>query len=127
MGLFTTPSELKCNNLENQPMNVNDKNMISEISKHLPRSTQNDTKQISARQLVDEKKIEGLDQAGQDAIVDFSPQLKDAQAIREIIASEPDVRKDVVATLKATIEAGRYSLDSMAVADKLVDFYIDEK
>jgi len=87
-------------------MQVNDKNMIYEISKQLPRPTQNDTKQIEDKKLVDEKQVEGSDLSEQDAIVDFSPELKDAETIKKIIASEPDVREEKVAELKTKIESG---------------------
>jgi len=107
-------------------MQVNDKNMIYEISKQLPRPTQNDTEQIGDQQLVDRNKGEGADQPGQDAIVDFSPELKDAETTRKIIASEPDVREDKVAELKTKIESGKYRIDHDTVADKLVDSFLDE-
>lgn len=107
-------------------MKVNDTNMIYEISKQLPRPTQNDTEQIGNQQLVDEKQVGSPDQSGQDAIVDFSPELKDAETIRKIIASEPDVREDKVAELKTKIEPGQYRIDYEAVADKLVDSFLDE-
>ena len=107
-------------------MQVNDKNMIYEISKQLPRPTQRDTEQIGDKTRVVENNVTGSDSAGQDAIVDFSPELKDAETIRKIIASEPDVREEKVAELKTKIETGEYRIDHGTVADKLVDSFLDE-
>ncbi len=107
-------------------MNINDKIISYDISKHLPPSTQKATEQIEAKQPADSKKVEGAEQVAQDAIVNLSPALKEAQAIKEIIASEPDVREDKVAELKERIESGKYEIDHQAVADKMVDSFIDE-
>jgi len=107
-------------------MNINDKIISYDISKHLPQSTQKATEQVEAQQPADSKKVEGAEQTPQDAIVNLSPALKEAQAIKEIIASEPDVREDKVAELKERIESGRYEIDHQAVADKMVDSFIDE-
>jgi len=58
--------------------------------------------------------------------VNLSQASKEAQKIKEIIASEPDVREDKVADLKERIESGRYTIDHAKVADKLVNELIDE-
>ncbi len=106
-------------------MKLNGK-IITEISTHIPQSTKKATEPIGGKQLVDEKKVEGTDRSGQGDIVNLSPASKQAQAIKEIIASEPDVREDKVAELKERIESGRYRIDHKAVADKLVDSFISE-
>jgi negative regulator of flagellin synthesis FlgM len=106
-------------------MKVNDK-IITEISTHIPQSTKKATGPIGGKELIDEKKVEGTDRSGQDAIVNLSLASKQAQAIKEIIASEPDVREDKVAELKERIESGRYRIDHKAVAYKLVDSFLYE-
>ncbi|MBU0986975.1 MAG: flagellar biosynthesis anti-sigma factor FlgM [Proteobacteria bacterium] len=107
-------------------MKINDKIINYEISKHLSQSAQPATEAQGEKQLSENKKVSATDQSGQDAIVNLSPALKEAQIIKEVIASEPDVREEKVAQLKQQIESGRYQVDHMAVADKLVDSFLDE-
>lgn len=107
-------------------MNINDKIISYDIGKQLTQSTQKATKQIEAKQPADLKKVEGAEQTAQDTIVNLSPASKEVQTIKEIIASEPDVREDKVAELKERIESGRYEIDHQAVAAKMVDSFIDE-
>ena len=107
-------------------MKVEDNIISYEISKRLPKSVQNETEGIKEKQLSDEQKVGEKDKSGQDTIVNLSPALKETQIIKQIISSEPDVREDKVAELKAKIESGRYEIDNDAVADKLVDAFFDE-
>lgn len=107
-------------------MNINNKIISYDISKQLPQSTQKATEQIEAKQSADLKKVEGTEKTAQDTIVNLSPALKEVQTIKEIIVAEPDVREDKVAELKERIESGRYEIDYPAVADKMVDSFIDE-
>ena len=107
-------------------MEIDDRIIGYEISKHLPRSTPNETEKIEERQRSDEQKVERKDLPEQDAIVNISRASKEAQQINEIILAEPDVREDKVAALKESIESGRYKVDDEGVADKLVDAFIEE-
>ena len=107
-------------------MKIDDRIINYEISKHLPQSKPNETKKIEEKQLSDEQKVEKQDQSGQDTIVNLSQASKETQKIKEITASEPDVREDKVSALKEKIESGRYNIDHDAVADKLVDAFLDE-
>lgn len=107
-------------------MNINDKMMGSEISKQIHQSTKNVTEQTEKQPSVAEKNVERTDQSGQDTIVNLSPALKEAQATKEIVASEPDIREDKVAEIKTKIKSGEYNVDHQAVADKLVDYFLDE-
>ena len=107
-------------------MKIDDKIINYEISKQLSNSVQNASERVGEKQLSDEKKVEEKNLSGQDTIVDLSPALKETQTIREIISSEPDVREDKVSELKERIESGRYKIDNEAVADKLVDAFMDE-
>jgi negative regulator of flagellin synthesis FlgM len=105
-------------------MNINDVN--SQISKQIPQSAKNTAEQVEKQHSGSEQKVERTDQSGQDTIVNLSPALKEAEAIKEIIESEPDIREEKVAELKARIDSGSYTIDHQAVADKLVDSFIDE-
>jgi negative regulator of flagellin synthesis FlgM len=107
-------------------MKIDDRIINYEISKHLPQSKPNETKKIEEKQLSDEQKVEKQDQSGQDTIVNLSQASKETQKIKEITASEPDVREDKVSALKDKIESGRYNIDHDDVADKLVDAFLDE-
>lgn len=107
-------------------MKIDDRIINYEISKHLPKSTPNETKKIEEKRLSGEQKVETKDQSEQDIIVNLSQASKEAQKIKETILSEPDVREDKVSALKEEIESGRYKIDHKRVADKLVDAFLDE-
>jgi negative regulator of flagellin synthesis FlgM len=105
---------------------VDDKTTIYEIGRYLSQSTSNKTEKIEEKQIPDKQKIEEKHTSGQDTIVNLSQTSKEAQQIKEIISSEPDIREDKVAALKEKIESGRYQIDHSRVADKLVDTFLDE-
>jgi negative regulator of flagellin synthesis FlgM len=96
------------------------------ITKQLPQKTENDIEGMGVQKASNEAKIEGKNQTQQDTIVNFSATSKDVQTAKEIIASEPKVREDKVSELKAKIKSGNYTIDNEAVADKMVDSFIDE-
>ena len=107
-------------------MKVDDKTTTHEISQYVSKSKLSETQQIEQKQPLDEQKTEGVNGSDQDTVVNLSQASKEAQRIREIILSEPDVREEKVAELKRQIESGEYKIDHDAVADKLVDSFIDE-
>ena len=107
-------------------MKVDDKTITYEISKHLSKFIPNETEKIEEKQLSDKQKVDTKDTSGQDTIVNLSQASKEAQQIKEIISSEPDIREDKVAVLQERIESGRYKVDHNRVADKLVDTFLDE-
>jgi negative regulator of flagellin synthesis FlgM len=105
---------------------IDDKIISYEIDKYIPKSTPNTTEKIEGKQLAEEKMTEGKDRLDQDIVVHLSQASKEAQLIKEIISSEPEVREDRVSALKESIESGKYKIDNEAVADKLVDSFIDD-
>ena len=107
-------------------MNINNKIINYDISKHLSQSAKDAAGQVEEKPPASGQQVEGADRSGQDTIVNLSPALKEAQAIKEIIASEPEIREDKVAEIKERIESGNYRIDHQAVADKLVDSFLDE-
>jgi negative regulator of flagellin synthesis FlgM len=107
-------------------MKIDDRILNYEISKQLPNSTQNAMEVNKEKQLSDQQQVEEKAQSDQDTIVNLSQTLKETQLIKEIISSEPDIREDKVSELKEKIESGKYTIDNDAVADKLVDSFIDE-
>ncbi len=107
-------------------MKIDDRILNYEIRKQLPNSTQNVMEVKKEKQLSDQQQVEEKAQSDQDTIVNLSQTLKETQLIKEIISSEPDIREDKVSELKEKIESGKYTIDNDAVADKLVDSFIDE-
>ena len=107
-------------------MKIDDRILNYEISRQLPKTTQNTSEDVKEISPSNEQKVEEKDRSGQGTIVNLSPTLKEAQTVREIITSEPEIREDKVAELKEKIESGKYKVDHDAVADKLVDTFIDE-
>lgn len=107
-------------------MKVDDKIIQYDISKHLPKSTPNEAAKVDEAKSVEVQKTEGKESSGQDAIVQLSSASKEVQRIRDVIASEPDVRADKVAELKERIQSGQYEIDHDAVAEKMVDELIDK-
>jgi negative regulator of flagellin synthesis FlgM len=107
-------------------MKIDNRIIHYEISKQLPKRPENEIEGMGVQQTANEPKVAEKNQSGQDTIVNLSTASKEAQTAREVIASEPDVREDKVAELKKRIESGNYTVDNKAVADKIVDSFIDE-
>jgi negative regulator of flagellin synthesis FlgM len=107
-------------------MKIDNRIIQYEISKQLPKRQENEIEGMGGQQTSNEPKVEEKNQSGQDTIVNLSTASKEAQTAREVIASEPDVREDKVAELRERIESGNYTVDNKAVADKIVDSFIDE-
>lgn len=107
-------------------MKIDDKIISYEINKYIPESTPNSTEKIEGKQLSVEKEAEGKDRLDRDIVVNLSQASKEAQLIKEIISSEPEVREDKVSALRESIESGKYKIDNEAVADKLVDAFMDD-
>ena len=72
------------------------------------------------------QKVNEENKLKQDVIVDISEASKEAQKIKEIILSEPDIREDKVADLKEKIDSGRYKVNNDLVADKIVSAFLQE-
>jgi negative regulator of flagellin synthesis FlgM len=107
-------------------MKIDNRIINYEIVKQLPKKTENDIEGLGEQKASNDAKIEEKNQSQQDTIVNLSTTSKDVQTAKEVIASEPEVREDKVAELKAKIESGNYTIDNEAVADKMVDSFIDE-
>lgn len=52
---------------------------------------------------------------------EISTQAKDMAKAKQLAMEAPDVRENKIAELRERIAAGKYQVDSKAVADKLVD------
>jgi negative regulator of flagellin synthesis FlgM len=107
-------------------MKIDNRIIHYEINKQLPKPTQNEADGIKGAQSQDGQKVQEKGQTPQDTIVNLSTTSKEAQMAKKIVASEPDMRADKVSELKQRIESGNYTVDHKAVADKLVDSFMDE-
>jgi len=61
-----------------------------------------------------------------DAVVRLSEASKEAQRIKDVVTSQPEIREDKVASAREKIESGDYAVDYEGVADKLVNAFIDD-
>jgi negative regulator of flagellin synthesis FlgM len=107
-------------------MKIDDKVLSYEIGKQVPTSVSDSKEKVEKEKLPEDQNTVGNSQSEQDTIVELSPSLKEAQLINEVSAAEPDIREEKVAALKKQVDSGTYRVDSKAVADKLVDAFIDE-
>jgi flagellar biosynthesis anti-sigma factor FlgM len=107
-------------------MKIDERMIQYEISKYLPKSEANTAEKINDHRPDHEQRAEEQDGSGQDTIVNLSSASKEAQKIRGIISSEPDIREDKISSLKQKIESGNYTIDHDRVAGKLVDAFLDE-
>jgi negative regulator of flagellin synthesis FlgM len=105
---------------------IDDKIISYEIDKYIPKSTSNAAEKVDGKQLSEEKKTDGKDPLDPDIVVHLSRASKEAQLIKEIISSEPEVREEKVSALRESIKSGKYKIDNEAVADKLVDAFMDD-
>lgn len=58
--------------------------------------------------------------------VSLSSTTQDLQKIEQAMAVEPPERTERVATLKAAVESGQYTVDPEKVAERMTGFFIDK-
>ncbi len=80
--------------------------------------------EIDGKKLQEEQKLEN--DKSRDAVVNLSRVSKEVQLAKEVIESAPDIREGKVAAVKEKIESGSYQVDNQAVAEKLVNEFIDD-
>ena len=107
-------------------MKIDDKLLNYEVSKYASQTSQNASNKVEEKRVAENQKVEETNRAEGDAIVSLSQASKEAQQIQAAVKNEPDVRAEKVAALREEIESGRYKIDNEAVANKLVDSFIDE-
>lgn len=61
--------------------------------------------------------------AGHSDQLQISSVGKDIQTAKQAVANSPDVRIDVIAPIKASINSGTYNVSGESFADKLLDQY----
>lgn len=109
-------------------MKVDDRIIKYEIDRYTRNSPINAAEDIDGRPSSLEKRAEGpeIDSPIQDAVVHLSRRSREAEQITRVISSEPEVREEKVSALREEIESGRYRIDHEAVADNIVDAFIEE-
>ena len=107
-------------------MKIDDKVLNYEIGKQLPPSASDSREKVEKEKLPEDQNAVGNSQSAHDTIVELSPSLKEAQLINAVSSAEPDIREEKVAALKKQVDSGTYRVDTKAVANKLVDAFIDE-
>ena len=55
--------------------------------------------------------------------VQISSMGKDIQTVKQAVADTPDIREDIVAPIKASIQNGTYDVSGDSFADKLLENY----
>ncbi len=53
--------------------------------------------------------------------VEISSSSRDVQKMQEILAQTPEMRMEMIESLKREIDAGTYKVDSRDIADKMLD------
>jgi negative regulator of flagellin synthesis FlgM len=107
-------------------MKINDKIVQYDIAKYQQKSNSKPAEEIDPGRSGEVGKQRGGEAISGDAVVDFSQKTLEAQTVKEIIASEPDVRSEKVAEIKEKLDSGTYKINHQAVADKMVDSLLDE-
>lgn len=57
--------------------------------------------------------------------VQISSQGKDFQIAKQAVASSPDVREELIAPIKASIQNGTYNVSGQSFAEKVINKYND--
>lgn len=84
------------------------------------------TKKSGRAALIDEgkKAMAAKVSSEQSAKSEISPKAREFAAAKAIASQTPDVREEKIAALKRRISEGKYEVDAMKVADRLVDDHL---
>jgi flagellar biosynthesis anti-sigma factor FlgM len=107
-------------------MKIDDKIISYEVSGSMRKISPGAADRLEREKLSPEKQVHEQQRPEGDTIVHLSQATKEAKAIREALASLPDVRDEKVALMREKIESGAYNVDYEGVADKLVDAFMDD-
>jgi len=107
-------------------MKIDDKLMNYEVSKYVSQTSPKAAEKIDEKPIAENQNVEETNRTDQDAIVSLSQASREAQQIQGAIENAPEVREEKVSSLREKIESGQYKVDNEAVADKLVESFINE-
>lgn len=104
-------------------MKIENKIANYEINRHIAKYSQNIGEN---RQFQDGQKNQEINKESRDAIVNLSPASREYKLAVDVITAAPDVREDKIAEIRNKIESGRYEIDNLAVAGKVLDDFMNE-
>lgn len=107
-------------------MKIDDKIISYEMTGDMGKLSKAASERVEKEKLLSDQQVQTQQPPEGDAIVHLSQATREANAIRDLIASFPDVREEKVARLREKIESGDYRVDHEAVADKMVDAFLDD-
>jgi negative regulator of flagellin synthesis FlgM len=107
-------------------MKIEDKIISFEVAGNLKNISPSGAERLERERLAAGEKVPEQASAEGDAVVRFSEASKEAQRIKEAVASQPEIREDKVASVREKLESGSYEVDYEGVADKLVDAFIED-
>jgi negative regulator of flagellin synthesis FlgM len=107
-------------------MKIDDKIMSYELTGNIGKLSPGGTEKVEEEKLHPDKQVQEQKPPEEDAVVHLSQASKEAQAVEELLGSLPDVRDDVVASIRSKIETGTYEVKYEAVADKMVDAFLND-
>lgn len=107
-------------------MKIEDKFISYEVAGNLKGLSPGSAERLERERLAAaEKAWEQVPTEG-DAVVRLSEASKEAQRIKEVVTSQPEIRQDKVASIREKLESGNYAVDYEGVADKLVNAFLEE-
>jgi negative regulator of flagellin synthesis FlgM len=101
-------------------MKIDKSHMNYEIQKQMSALTQ------GANETQAGKTRAGGQENAQDTIVELSPASKEAQQIKQVIDSQPEIRAEKINAIKEDIKAGKLDVDNTKLADKIVTAFMEE-
>jgi negative regulator of flagellin synthesis FlgM len=92
-------------------------------------------RQAYVKEAGETQRTEGVDNQGavkntgvsnQDVIVDISESSRELQVAKDAVAAAPDVRAEKVEALRSAIDNGKYAIDALKIAEKMIGANINE-
>jgi flagellar biosynthesis anti-sigma factor FlgM len=109
-----------------ETMKIDDKIISYEVTGNMRNLSPGGTDRVEREKPTAGEKVSEQAPPEGDAIVRLSEASKEAQRIKEIVLSQPEIREDKVASTREKIESGDYAVDYEGVADKLVNAFIED-
>jgi flagellar biosynthesis anti-sigma factor FlgM len=107
-------------------MKIDDKITSYEVTGNMRNLSPGGTGRVEREKPAAGERVSEQAPAEGDAIVRLSEASKEAQRIKDVVTSQPEVREDKVASAREKIESGEYAVDYEGVADRLVNAFIED-
>jgi len=109
-----------------ETMKIEDKIISYEVARNQKHLSPISAERLERERLTVGEKVPEQALPEGDAVVRLSEASKEAQRIKEIVTSQPEIRQEKVASIREKIESGNYAVDYEGVADKLVNAFIED-